>query len=135
MKEVLRAPVRSKKPVNHDQKDHVCSSADHKQRLLGMNDAMEVLSGKRKIQLIGTLIFGGKMRFMDLLRQVNGIAAKMLSKELQDLEMHQLITRTVLQTKPITVEYEITPYGKSLRPIIIEITDWGMNHRKAIMKH
>ena len=99
-----------------------------------MNDAMEVLSGKWKIQLIGTLLFGGKMRFMDLLRQVNGIAAKMLSKELQDLEAHQLITRTVLQTKPITVEYEITPYGKSLRPIIIEITDWGMNHRKKIMK-
>jgi DNA-binding HxlR family transcriptional regulator len=134
MKEVLRQPVRSKKPVNHEQKDHVCSSVDHKQRLLGMNDAMEVLSGKWKIQLIGTLLFGGKMRFMDLLRQVNGIAAKMLSKELQDLEAHQLITRTVLQTKPITVEYEITSYGKSLRPIIIEITSWGMNHRKAIMK-
>jgi DNA-binding HxlR family transcriptional regulator len=134
MKEVLRPPVRSKKPVNHEQKDHSCSSVDHKQRLLGMNDAMEVLSGKWKIQLIGTLLFGGKMRFMDLLRQVNGIAAKMLSKELQDLESHQLITRTVLQTKPITVEYEITPYGKSLRPIIIEITDWGMNHRKEIMK-
>jgi DNA-binding HxlR family transcriptional regulator len=134
MKEVLRPPIRSKKPVNHEQKDHSCSSVDHKQRLLGMNDAMEVLSGKWKIQLIGTLIFGGKMRFMDLLRQVNGIAAKMLSKELQDLESHQLITRTVLQTKPITVEYEITPYGKSLRPIIIEITDWGMNHRKEIMK-
>jgi DNA-binding HxlR family transcriptional regulator len=134
MKDVLRAPIRSKKLVNHEEKDHKCSCADHKERLLGMNDAMEVLSGKWKIQLIGTLLFGGKMRFMDLLRQVNGIAAKMLSKELQDLETHQLITRTVLQTKPITVEYEITPYGKSLRPIIIEITDWGMNHRRKIMK-
>jgi DNA-binding HxlR family transcriptional regulator len=134
MKDVLRAPIRSKKPVNHEQKDHSCCSVDHNQRLLGMNDAMEVLSGKWKIQLIGTLIFNGKMRFMDLLREVNGIAAKMLSKELQDLETHQLITRTVLQTKPITVEYEITPYGKSLRPIIIEITDWGMNHRRKIMK-
>ena len=71
------------------------------------------------------------MRFMDLLRQVDGIAAKMLSKELQDLEAHQLITRTVLQTKPITVEYQITPYGMSLRPLIIEITDWGMNHRSG----
>lgn len=99
-----------------------------------MNDAMEVLSGKWKIQLIGTLIFKGKMRFMDLQREISGIGAKMLSKELQDLEMHQLITRTVLQTKPITVEYEITEYGKSLRPIIIEITDWGMNHRREIMK-
>ena len=136
MNDVLRPPARSKKqkPVNHEQKDHQCSSVNHKERLLGMNDAMEVLSGKWKIQLIGTLIFGGKMRFMDLKRQVNGIAAKMLSKELQDLESHHLITRTVQHTKPITVEYEITPYGMSLRPVIIEITDWGMNHRKEIMK-
>ena len=133
MNKTLRPPVKNI-PVTHKQKEHSCSSVDHKQRLLGMNDAMEVLSGKWKIQLIGTLVFKGKMRFMDILREVNGIAAKMLSKELQDLEMHQIITRTVLQTKPITVEYEITEYGKSLRPIIIEITDWGMNHRKKIMK-
>ena len=133
MNEVLRPPVKSS-TTTHKQKDISCSSADHKQRLLGMNDAMEVLSGKWKIQLLGTLIFKGRMRFMDLLRHVDGIAAKMLSKELQDLESHQIITRTVLQTKPITVEYEITAYGKSLRPIIIEITDWGMNHRQKIMK-
>ena len=135
--DVLRPPVKStgkSSPVTHKQKEHACSSVDHKQRVLGMNDAMEVLSGKWKIPLLGTLIFKGKMRFMDLLREVDGIAAKMLSKELQDLEMHQIITRTVLQTKPITVEYEITEYGKSLRPLIIEITDWGMNHRRKIMK-
>jgi DNA-binding HxlR family transcriptional regulator len=134
---VLRPPLKSSGksvPVSHKQKDISCSSVDHKQRVLGMNDAMEVLSGKWKIPLLGTLIFKGKMRFMDLLREVDGIAAKMLSKELQDLEMHQIITRTVLQTKPITVEYEITDYGKSLRPLIIEITDWGMNHRRKIMK-
>lgn len=115
-------------------KDITCSGVDHKERLLGMNDAIEVLSGKWKIQLLGTLIFKGKMRFMDLLREIDGIAAKMLSKELQDLESNQLITRTVLQTKPITVEYEITEYGKSLRPLIIEITDWGMRHRQRIMR-
>jgi DNA-binding HxlR family transcriptional regulator len=135
--DVLRPPVKSSRksaPATFKQKDHVCSSVDHKQRVLAMNDAMEVLSGKWKIPLLGTLIFGGKMRFMDLLRNVDGIAAKMLSKELQDLEMHQIITRTVLQTKPITVEYEITEYGKSLRPLIIEITDWGLNHRQKIMK-
>jgi len=133
MNNTLRPPVKNVR-VTQKQKDELCCSVDHKQRLLGMNDAMEVLSGKWKIQLIGTLIFNGKMRFMDLLREIDGIAAKMLSKELQDLEMHQIITRTVLQTKPITVEYEITDYGKSLRPLVIEITNWGINHRKEIMK-
>jgi DNA-binding HxlR family transcriptional regulator len=70
---------------------------------------------------------------MDLMREVDGIAAKMLSKELQDLEAHQLVKRTVLETKPITVEYEITPYGRSLEDVIIGIANWGVAHRRKIM--
>ena len=135
MNDVAEPRTRKIKASTHQEKEITCDSVDHKERLLGMTDAIEVLSGKWKIQLIGTLIFKGKMRFMDLLREIDGIAAKMLSKELQDLEAHHLVTRTVLQTKPITVEYAIKEYGKSLRPLIIEITDWGMNHRKEIMKN
>lgn len=79
------------------------SCGNHHERVMGIRDAIDVLSGKWKIQIIGTLLFRGKMRFMDLMREVDGIAAKMLSKELQDLEAHQLVKRTVLETKPITV--------------------------------
>ena len=107
---------------------------NHHERILGIRDAIEVLSGKWKVQIIGTLLFGGKKRFMDLLREVDGIAAKMLSKKLQDLEAHQLVKRTVMETKPITVEYEITEYGKSLEPVILSIADWGFGHRRKIMK-
>lgn len=107
---------------------------NHHERLMGMRDAIDVLSGKWKIQLIGTLLFGGKMRFMDLLRQVDGIAAKMLSKELQDLESHQLVKRTVMETKPITVEYEVTPYGRSLETLVKEIAHWGLTHRRKMMR-
>jgi len=114
-------------------RSETCEGDPH-QRLMGMRDAIDVLSGKWKIQLIGTLLFNDRMRFMDLLREVNGIAAKMLSKELKDLEAHQIVKRTEVQTKPITVEYEITPYGRSLETVIIEISNWGMGHRRKIMK-
>jgi len=122
---LVEAPARSIKKE---------SCGDQHETLMGMRDAIEVLQGKWKIQIIGTLMFGGKMRFMDLLRQVNGIAAKMLSKELQDLEAHQLVKRTIKNTKPITVEYEITPHGKSLESVIVGIAHWGIAHRKKIMK-
>jgi len=112
-------------------KEHQCG--DHHERLLAITDAMDVLSGKWKIQLIGLLLFKGKMRFMELLRHLDGIGAKMLSKELQNLEANQIITRTVLQTKPVTVEYEVTPYGKSLEEVILSICAWGINHRRKIM--
>jgi DNA-binding HxlR family transcriptional regulator len=58
----------------------------------------------------------------------------MLSKDLQELEANQLVSRKVLNTKPITVEYEITEYGKSLTTVICEIINWGMAHRNHIMK-
>lgn len=69
---------------------------------------------------------------MDLLREVDGIGSKMLSKELQDLEMNHLIKREVLDTKPITVEYEITEFGKTLAPIIDEVANWGINYRTSL---
>ncbi len=112
---------------------HECCTGDHHERVMAIRDAVDVLSGKWKIQIIGTLLFGGKMRFMDLMRIVDGIAAKMLSKELQDLEMNQLVTRTVKETKPITVEYEITDYGRSLEPVVKAIANWGTNHRRKIL--
>jgi DNA-binding HxlR family transcriptional regulator len=111
---------------------HNCAG-NHQQRILAMRDVMEILGGKWKIQLIGLILFKGKMRFTEILRSMDGIASKMLSKELHDLEANQLITRTVLQTKPVTVEYEATAYGKTLGPLIIEIVGWGMEHRKTIM--
>jgi DNA-binding HxlR family transcriptional regulator len=101
---------------------------------MAIRDTMELLSGKWKIQIIGALLRKGTLRFMDLLREVDGIAAKMLSKELQELEINELVKRTVCNTKPITVEYEITPYGKTLEKIIGEIAKWGDLHRKRLFR-
>lgn len=71
---------------------------------------------------------------MDLIANIEGIAAKMLSKELQELELNGLVKRTVLNTKPITVEYELTEYEHSLKPIIDEMAFWGMQHRERVIK-
>lgn len=103
-----------------------------KSNIIAIRDTMEILSGKWKFHIIGTLIFGGRLRFMDLLREVEGIGTKMLSKELQDMEMNHLISRTVLNTKPVTVEYEITEYGRTLTPIIEEIANWGISYRSNL---
>lgn len=114
--------------------NHDLCSGDKKQKQLAMRDMTQFLAGKWKLQIIGVLRFHGKLRFMDLLREVDGIAAKMLSKELQDLEMNQMVTRTVVNSKPITVEYEITDYAKSLDEVIMAMVNWGTKHRERIMK-
>lgn len=101
-------------------------------RISSIKDTMDILSGKWKFHILGTLIQGDKLRFMDLLREIEGIGTKMLSKELQDMEMNHLISRTVLNTKPVTVEYEITEFGKTLSPIIDEIAKWGIAYKNAL---
>jgi len=103
-------------------------------QLRAIGDTMELLAGKWKIQIIGTLLLNGTMRFMELKRALNGIAPKKLSKDLQELETNELITRTVMKTKPITVEYELTQHGRTLENLINEVMDWGFNHRKHVTK-
>lgn len=101
--------------------------------LQAVTDAMDILRGKWKIAIIGVLRFG-KRRFKELQREIDGVTPKMLSKELRDLEINELVTRTVYDTKPVTVEYELTTYGKTLEKVILELAIWGSNHRKRIIR-
>ena len=103
-------------------------------KMLAVRDALDILSGKWKISIIGALALGGKHRFKELEREVTGITPKMLSKELQDLEINELVSRTVLDTKPVTVEYELTEYGNSLENVVETLAAWGTQHRARIMK-
>ena len=100
--------------------------------LRAVHDSLDILGGKWKIAIIGALRFGNR-RFKELQREVTGITAKMLSKELKELEMNELVNRTVFDSKPVAVEYELTPYGKSLEDVLDALMQWGLHHRKRIM--
>ncbi|MDG3581076.1 helix-turn-helix domain-containing protein [Galbibacter sp. CMA-7] len=109
-------------------------SEDCLRNLRGIKDTQDLLSGKWKTSIIGALYHNGKFRFMELKRHIDGIAPKVLSKELKDLEMNRLITRKVRDTMPITVEYELTPQGKSLNKVINAMGEWGVRYRELMMK-
>jgi DNA-binding HxlR family transcriptional regulator len=102
-------------------------------RLLPVRDALEVLSGKWKIPIIVALM-QGNYRFRELHRQVSGITTRMLSKELKELELHGLVKRTVYDTLPVSVEYELTAHGKSLHPVMDSLYKWGSTHRDKFIK-
>jgi DNA-binding HxlR family transcriptional regulator len=107
---------------------HECKKA-----IMGVHDAMYILGGKWKIHLIAALLFGPK-RYSDLLRDICGISGKVLSRELKEMEVNQLISRTVSSTKPVTVTYELTEYGESTKSIISVLAEWGENQREVIVK-
>ncbi|MBB5638891.1 DNA-binding HxlR family transcriptional regulator [Pedobacter cryoconitis] len=114
-----------------DEKDLKTVETCRKQ-IPAVHDALDILNGRWKITIITSLFFS-KMRFTDLLREVNGISGKMLSRELKDLEINQLIKRTVLDIQPIGVEYELTDYGRTLEKVVIALSEWGLDHRKKII--
>jgi len=100
--------------------------------LLPIRDALDVINGKWKLHIIGSLLQGNK-RFKDLQRDIDGITAKMLSQELKSLELNDLVSRTVYDSSPVVVEYSLTNYGKTLRKLLDELKLWGTEHRKRIM--
>jgi len=107
------------------------SATECSKSLMPVQDALYVLSGKWKLPIIIALIHGNK-RFKELHREITGITAKMLSKELKELEINSLVTRTVYDTIPVSVEYELTAYGTTLNDVIIALRDWGLKHRQKI---
>ena len=102
-----------------------------KKSILSVHDAMYVLGGKWKISIVASLLFGVK-RYSDILKDVEGISGKMLSRELKEMETNQLIKRTVTSTQPIAVQYELTEYGNTVRPVIDILARWGAEHRRKI---
>ena len=83
------------------------------------------MSGKWKLPIIGSLMFG-KKRFRELERDIPKITPRMLSKELKDLELNGMVSRTVYDTIPVTVEYELTKSGFTLSEVLDKMMEWGV---------
>ncbi|MBT1698406.1 helix-turn-helix transcriptional regulator [Fulvivirgaceae bacterium PWU4] len=115
-------------------KKHVFPHQQCKTNFLALRDSLELLGGKWKLFIVLRI---GKNpddlhHFKKLEKDIIGISAKVLSKELRVLEENKIITRTVQNTRPVTVTYALTKYGQSLIPIAQDLQQWGLNHRKMI---
>jgi len=98
---------------------------------LAIQDTLYVVGGKWKMVILSILVRSGTKRFGELVR-LTGISARILSKELHELEQNKLVSRKVCHTKPVTVEYSATTYSKSLREVIDVMVKWGKGHKKKV---
>lgn len=106
------------------------------EELFAIRDSLEILGGKWKLLILIYLKNRQDqlVHFKMIERGIQGISAKMLSKELKELEINELVTRTIQDTRPITVTYALTDYGKSVIPVIEALVQWGFDHRMMIKK-
>ncbi len=82
--------------------------------------------------MILTVICPKPARFNEIKRRLDCITHKALADTLKRLERNGLVTRTVLPTSPIGVEYAITPLGHSLRQPFEALYAWALTHGGAI---
>lgn len=90
---------------------------------------LSLMADKWKFLIIRDLLTGTK-RFGELQRSIGGVSQKVLTNNLRQMEQSGLIVRKVYAEVPPRVEYSLTDLGKSLKPILDSMVNWGEDYRK-----
>ena len=85
---------------------------------------MRVIGGKWTGSILWHLR-DGDVRFNALARQLGGASKKMISERLRQLEAHGLVKREIVDSAPISVEYSITPLGRTALGFLDELRRWS----------
>lgn len=102
-----------------------------KDKIRHIQDTLYVISGKWKLPIIISIYYG-KKRFTEIKGSIPDITSRVLSKELKELEINQLIKRTVYDESPVVIEYTMEDYALTLTPVIQSMTKWGEQHQQKI---
>ena len=88
---------------------------------------LDALSDKW-VTLVLTALAGSPRRYSELSRTIAGVSQKMLTQTLRMLERDGLISRTITASVPVRVDYQLTPLGRTLLPVVRAIKDWSETH-------
>ncbi|MGB3533003.1 MAG: helix-turn-helix domain-containing protein [Microcoleaceae cyanobacterium] len=91
-------------------------------------ETLQLITGRWKVLILREL-FTGLKRFNQLQRALTGITQKVLTQQLRELVADQIIHREVYAEVPPRVEYSLTPLGESLKPIILQMHQWGIQNQ------
>jgi DNA-binding HxlR family transcriptional regulator len=86
--------------------------------------AMTIIGNKWTALILRDLSTGPK-RFSELERSVGSINPRTLSQRLDDLELHQIVTRQTFAEVPPRIEYSLTEKGQDILPVLRQMASWG----------
>lgn len=93
---------------------------------------VQLIVNKWKLLIIRNLVFNEKQRFTDFFKSIPGISKKVLTDNLRALEEDGLVEREVFAEVPPRVEYSLSALGKTLRPILDAMWNWGNEYKNSI---
>ena len=93
---------------------------------------VQLIGNKWKLLIIRNLIYNGTQRFCDFIKTIPAISKKVLTDNLRALEYDGLIEREVFAEVPPREEYTLSPIGKSLKPILDAMYDWGTDYKNNL---
>ncbi len=93
--------------------------------------ALRYIGGAWKIPIVVLLERTKIRRHAEIKRVLRGITPKILTQQLREMERDRLIQRTVYAEVPPRVEYQLTTFGETLRPVIDAMYTWGTQTREA----
>jgi len=97
----------------------------------GLDLIGEVLYGKWKIRLLWFINEGHK-RPSELQRKIPDASRRVLNVQLNELEAHDLIKKKIYPVVPPKVEYSLTPFGKTIIPIIVALGKWADDNENRL---
>lgn len=92
---------------------------------------LTLIGDKWKVLILRDLMPGTK-RFGELKKSVGNVSQKVLTAQLRDREESGLVHREVYAEVPPRVEYSLTPLGKSLKPILDSLWNWGEEYKASL---
>ena len=95
---------------------------------------MRIIGGKWTGSILWHLK-DGPVRFNDLARMIGGASKKMITERLRQLETHGLVTRQVMDTAPVSVQYEITNLGRTALGFLDELRKWSESLPTSIVEN
>jgi len=99
-----------------------------------MEACMEVIGGKWKGVILFHLLAGTK-RFNELMRLIPGVTQRMLTRQLRELEVDGIVARKVYAEVPPKVEYSLTKFGLTLKPLLGDLQRWGTKSLETIVSN
>ena len=90
---------------------------------------MRIIGGKWTGSILWHLQ-DGPVRFNDLARMISGASKKMITERLRQLEAHGLVRREVMETSPVSVQYEVTDLGRTAVGFLDALRTWSEDLQK-----